>query len=189
MSDASTPPAPATVKPGWQTSEFWLKIVAFALSCLFASGTLTSSTALNIAGIAAALLGSLGYTVSRTIIKTAAAVVLVALVAHTQAACGPSSREKTISATLTATNAAAAGFVAFDAKHQHYLVAAAPDRAHGEAELAAWRAHQLELEHYIEAAYRAIAAAALADDDPSVVSMLAAAAQLTEAMKALGVSP
>lgn len=55
-----------TVKPGWQTSEFWLKVIATGLSALFASGLITSNTALAIAGIAAAELGSFGYTVLRT---------------------------------------------------------------------------------------------------------------------------
>lgn len=57
--------------PGYKTSEFWLKILALALSAVFASGALTNNTALNIAGIAASVLGALGYTVSRTLVKTA----------------------------------------------------------------------------------------------------------------------
>lgn len=79
MADEATPAtsttttaAPASVttatttKPGWKTSEFWLKVAATTLSALFASGLITSSTALAIAGIAAAELGSFGYTVMRT---------------------------------------------------------------------------------------------------------------------------
>lgn len=57
-------------KPGWKTSEFWLKIGAFMLSALFASGVLTGhDLALQIAGIAATILGALGYDVSRTLVK------------------------------------------------------------------------------------------------------------------------
>jgi len=73
MSDqASTPPTvivtpiSSPTKPGWRTSEFWLKIAATTLSALFASGLITGNTALAIAGIAAAELGSFGYTVMRT---------------------------------------------------------------------------------------------------------------------------
>jgi hypothetical protein len=57
------------MKPGYKTTEFWLKVAAFALTAVYASGALTNSTALAIAGIAATLLGSLGYTVSRTLVK------------------------------------------------------------------------------------------------------------------------
>lgn len=67
MPDDTTAPAPA--KPGYKTSEFWLKLAAVALTALYASGTLTTNTALAIAGIAATILGALGYTVSRTLVK------------------------------------------------------------------------------------------------------------------------
>lgn len=66
---------PAPVKPGWQTSEFWLKVAAMALTALFASGALTNNVGLAIAGMAASMLGAIGYTVSRTIVKTAGAVI------------------------------------------------------------------------------------------------------------------
>ncbi len=71
MSDPDVPPpAPVTVKSGWKTSEWWLKIAATTLSALFASGLITNNTALAIAGIAAAELGSFGYTVMRTQAKS-----------------------------------------------------------------------------------------------------------------------
>lgn len=73
--------------PGWRTSEFWLKVAAIALSALFASGALTNSTALAIAGMAATILGALGYTVSRTLVKTAGVFLLVGLLASPQLAC------------------------------------------------------------------------------------------------------
>lgn len=58
-------------KPGYKTSEFWLKLVAFALTAFYASGAATNSTALAIAGMATTILGSLGYTVARTMAKSA----------------------------------------------------------------------------------------------------------------------
>lgn len=73
--------------PGWRTSEFWLKVAAITLSALFASGALTNNTALAIAGMAATILGALGYTVSRTLVKTAGVIVLVGLLASPQLAC------------------------------------------------------------------------------------------------------
>lgn len=66
-------------KPGYRTSEFWLKCVAMVLSALFASGVLTTDTALAIAGMAATVLTALGYTVARTMVKTGALVLLLAV--------------------------------------------------------------------------------------------------------------
>lgn len=68
-----TTPAPPPVKPGWQTTEFWERLAAVALTVMFASGILTGhDTALAIAGMAATILGSLGYTVGRSMVKSAA---------------------------------------------------------------------------------------------------------------------
>lgn len=79
MTDTTTTP-PAPVKPGYMTTEFWLKVAAIALSALFASGVIpTSGPAATIAAMAATMLGALGYTVSRTLVKNAAAAVLVLL--------------------------------------------------------------------------------------------------------------
>lgn len=55
--------------PGFRTSEFWLKTAAMVLTALFASGALTNNTAVQIAGIAANILGALGYTVARAYLK------------------------------------------------------------------------------------------------------------------------
>lgn len=92
MTDTTLPmtdpdPAPTPVKPGWRTTEFWLKLAALALTALYASGAVTNSVALAIAGIAATMLGALGYTVSRAIVKAAAVLLLVGLVGSTQLSC------------------------------------------------------------------------------------------------------
>lgn len=78
MPDPSTS-APPAVTPGWKTSEFWKGVAAMALSALFASGLITSSWSLALAGIAASWLTSMGYTVSRTLVKQAALASLLAL--------------------------------------------------------------------------------------------------------------
>ena len=65
MADETTPPP----KPGYRTTEFWLKLAALLLTAMYASGAVTNNTALAIAGIAATILGALGYTVSRTLVK------------------------------------------------------------------------------------------------------------------------
>ena len=58
------------VKPGWKTSEFWLTIIAGAVSAVFASGLVETGTVIEKAlGIAAIVLASLGYSVSRGLAK------------------------------------------------------------------------------------------------------------------------
>jgi hypothetical protein len=58
-----------TTKPGYRTTEFWLSAAAALLGTLFASGALTNNTALAIAGVAASILTSMGYSVSRGMAK------------------------------------------------------------------------------------------------------------------------
>lgn len=61
------------IKPGWKTSEFWLKNAATLLSILFITNTIpTGGTIEKVAIIAALELGSFGYTVARTMAKAAA---------------------------------------------------------------------------------------------------------------------
>jgi hypothetical protein len=177
---------PDPTKPGWKTSEFKLHVLAMALSALFASGLLTNSTALQIAGMAAAWLTAQGYTVSRTILKAGAAALLFATVANS-AACGPSSRTKALQASLTTLNAARAGFVAYDGQHQQDLVAHANARADAEASLAAWRTSQHEVELGFSDAYRLIAAAALANDAPSLAAAVGAATAVEKTLHDFGV--
>lgn len=59
------------VKPGYKTTEFWLKLAALLLSTLFASGVMTSNTVLAVAGVAASILTALGYAVTRAMVKAA----------------------------------------------------------------------------------------------------------------------
>jgi len=82
MTNTDTSPPPATLtttapKPGYQTTEFWLKVAAFVLTALYASGVIpTSGTLATAVAIAATMLGALGYTVSRTFVKNAAVAML-----------------------------------------------------------------------------------------------------------------
>lgn len=58
--------------PGWQTSEFILSTVAIVLGAVMATDLLNQhSTALQIAGVAASVLGALGYSTNRSMIKSA----------------------------------------------------------------------------------------------------------------------
>ena len=79
-----------TIKSGWQTTEYWLSKIAMILGGLLAGGFIADgSREMRIAGIACVVLSSLGYTVSRGMAKSGAAVLLLALcVAPASSACG-----------------------------------------------------------------------------------------------------
>jgi hypothetical protein len=57
-------------KPGYKTTEFWLSFAAMAVGAAIASGVFEiDSGGDRILGLAATVLASLGYTVSRTMVK------------------------------------------------------------------------------------------------------------------------
>lgn len=57
-------------KPGYKTTEFWLTVAASAIGLLLASGMIHAGTPIDrVVGLAASVLGTLGYTVSRGIAK------------------------------------------------------------------------------------------------------------------------
>jgi hypothetical protein len=69
MTDVAAPTPPAA-KPGYKTTEFWLKLVALLLTALYASGIIpTGGPAAQVAAIAATILGAVGYTVGRSLVK------------------------------------------------------------------------------------------------------------------------
>lgn len=58
------------MKAGWQTSEFWMSLAAVALGALQASGAFgDTSWEAKMLGWGASILGTMGYTVSRTWLK------------------------------------------------------------------------------------------------------------------------
>jgi hypothetical protein len=66
----ATQAAPAEVKPGYKTTEFWLSSIAVLLGLVMASGAVGSGgLAAQIIGGCLSLLGTLGYTASRTNVK------------------------------------------------------------------------------------------------------------------------
>ena len=65
-----TDETPTEVKPGYKTTEFWLSVAATIVGAAFASGFFpTESSGDKILGLAALVLSSMGYTVSRTFVK------------------------------------------------------------------------------------------------------------------------
>lgn len=72
MSDTMTPATPATpaVKPGYQTTEFWLSLAAILVGAVVSSGIVPETGPYaQVVGLITSVLGGLGYTVSRTMIK------------------------------------------------------------------------------------------------------------------------
>lgn len=176
------------VKPGWKTTEFWLSLAAKLLGAAFATGLIgDGGEVARIAGIAAIVLTTLGYQVSRTIVKTAAMLVLLVGLTHTQSACSASSRNKAIQTTLTATNIASSAFVSYDRAKQADIVAHAATKADGQAQLDAWRANQTRALMAFNDAYKAIAAAAIGNDDPSLAAATNAYNVLKSTLQDLGI--
>lgn len=59
------------VKPGYKTTEFWLKLLALVATFLLSSGLFPAGhVALKIAGVVASVLGALGYNYFRATAKT-----------------------------------------------------------------------------------------------------------------------
>jgi hypothetical protein len=68
--DQSTRAAAAPLKAGWKTSEFWLTMGANIIGALMASGIIVEGTIWGKAiGLAAMVLSTLGYQVSRAQVK------------------------------------------------------------------------------------------------------------------------
>ncbi len=63
-----------SVKPGWKTTEFWLKLAAMVMAFLIANGfgEDNETVVARSIGMAAIVLASLGYDYSRATVKKAA---------------------------------------------------------------------------------------------------------------------
>jgi hypothetical protein len=68
--------APAPVKPGWKTTEFWLHLIAVLAGAIMASGLPSQNKIVQVAGMISATLGALGYGATRAIVKAAGVFLL-----------------------------------------------------------------------------------------------------------------
>lgn len=100
-------------------------------------------------------------------------VVLVLLVAL--AACGASTREKTLRATYVSLNAVSDGVLAYSKQREKAIATTAP-LATVDADLAAFRARVDELVHKLGAAYHLLAAAVVLEDDKVSLGTITAVA-------------
>lgn len=99
----ATSPTPPP-KPGWQTTEFWGSWAVKILGALIAGGVFgDGSVAMRIAGVAMTILGYLGYTYSRAVVK-AAAFAMLFLVAVNQTACADAKKAGVAVVDCTKTN-------------------------------------------------------------------------------------
>lgn len=77
MGDETEAAAPAPHKPGWKTTEFWLTLVSTVVGALMTSGLIADgSQGAKIVGLAAMVLGTMGYSVSRGMTKGAKLLLL-----------------------------------------------------------------------------------------------------------------
>lgn len=173
----TTPTLAAAVKAGPRTSEFYFSIAASALSGAFAVGLVTDGdgTWSKLAGLAAFMLTTIGYQVSRGLAKWGASTVLVlglaVAVMSTVPACSSSQRTKVIFATVATIDTAETSLEAYTKSHEAQLIASASSLADGQAQLAAFRSQVTKVETAIATGYKLAAAAALENDDPSLTTL------------------
>lgn len=199
MSDDSATTAPLNlpstappVKRGTSTTEFYSAWFVKILGAVMASGLLGNGEASRIVGGLMALMAQLGYTASRTLVKSAAPALAMILVlvfgASSMTGCGASQQQTTLTAALATTDAARAAFLAYDAKHQADIVAAAKTKDDGAAALAVWRKEQDMARIIIDSAYRAIAAYSVLKDDPtSLQNLNSALGMIVSEFAAIGI--
>jgi len=103
--------------------------------------------------------------------------------------CGPNARDKALHSVFVSVNAARDGFLAYDLKHQQDLIDASPTPEAKEAVITAYRVTQAHIVELFDAAYRAIAAAAILKDGHSMPEVITAAALLKQALEDLTAKP
>lgn len=182
------------------TNEHWLKqgrVLAIAVGAVGVLGSVLEAgvNGGTWAGVVITAITAIKLVLSPTVgaptsAKPALPVSLVALLVGVVAiapiaSCTHDTRRDTIHAALVATDTAHAGFVEWDRAHQIELVERATSREDGEAALSTYRAKRGELVTKLVGVYRALAAAAIANDDQSLAALLAAADQMHQALVAL----
>jgi hypothetical protein len=172
-----------------------VKVAGFAITALSYLGYTVSRTQVKKSG-ATALDGQvLDTNVAVTTSSQAGFVRLPLLIAITlvlavagvfASGCTNNDRRDTIHATLVTVDAARDGFLAYDQAHQAEIVQTAIGADDARAKLAAYRADRDRATGpagLLTTAYRAIAAAATANDAASLTAMTNAAIQLESALK------
>lgn len=187
----STVTTATTIKPGWQTTEFYFALAAKILSGLFAFGLVgDGSTLSRLAGVAGFVLTQMGYTVSRTLIKTAAMYAIVIFAFHSTG-CSTPTRQRDLGYTLTGVIAASAALDAYVPAHEMALAKCDPKvilQADCEARVATFQTELAKARKAIKGALDLIGVGYKTNNDPSVATAEAAAAAAYAFLKTLGVS-
>lgn len=100
-------------------------------------------------------------------------------------ACGAHARDTAIATSLTSLNAARDGVLAYDQARQDAIVAAAPSEAAGVSALDTYKKRRAVLTAKLEAAYLALSAAALLNDDRSLTTAITAVSAVRTAWEDL----
>lgn len=125
MSEPETVTPPST-KPGWKTSEFYFGWAAKLIGGFMAAGVFgTGTVAERIAGAILVLLAQWGYTYSRTIVKTAAALLLALGLGGPQVACSGTAGQRVKNGATAAIQCEMPQIVAFGLQAKPALEAAA----------------------------------------------------------------
>lgn len=103
--------------------------------------------------------------------------------------CSRTRRNDTLRASVTAVNAARAGFTTWDRQHQQDIVAKATSKDEGRAALDRYRGLREAILDDFELVYRALAIAATQTDDPSLKGALAASAKLIGSVQSMTGGP
>lgn len=111
-----------------------------------------------------------------------ALVMLAAIALGMTVGCAASTRQTTIKTALVTVDTTRDAFVAYDVAHQADIVQKAASIDDGKAQLAAYRVTRATVVTVLDSAYHAIAAAAVANDDPSLTGIEAALVQLHAAV-------
>lgn len=187
----STVTTATTIKPGWQTTEFYFALAAKLLSGLFAFGLVgDGSTLSRLAGVAGFVLTQMGYTVSRTLIKTATMYAIVIFAFHSTG-CSTATRQRELGYTLSGVVSASAALDTYVGPHELALGKCDPatvTKADCEARVAKFQADLTKARATIKSVCDLIGAAYKANSDESITTAEAAAAAAYGLLKTLGVS-
>jgi hypothetical protein len=102
-------------------------------------------------------------------------------------ACSQSTRNTTLSNTLASLNTAQQAFLLYDATHEQDISQNAHDKPSGELALSQWRQQRSVIDNVFVSAYKALAVAATANDNPSLQAMENALALVLQQLTTLGV--
>ena len=200
MSDSAPTPATSTtatatpssvttdvsIKPGMSTSEFLVTMLIIALGAVLASGLLVNNTAVQIAGVVMTCLKAVSYTWARTLVKTAALLLLLVFGARVLTGCASTQRTTAINVVDTMTDAAGAALASYSHAHVEAIIHSPGISAvDAKAQMTAWYARVAKAEADITALRGLIKVARAQNDKPSVTALEAQAATILAELKTL----